>query len=203
MSPLEDPVAGQQEESSGAAVAPEAAEAQQKIYGVIAEFEGPQDLLKAVRAVRHRGYEKLDTYTPFPIHGLDRALGLRASRLGWIVLGSGLMGTAAAVLLQWWTGAVDYPLVIGGKPFFALEFATPIMFELTVLFAAFGAVLGMLFLNGLPRFFHPVFQHAQAARMTDDRFLLAIEAEGEKFDAQEAVEALEAAGGNHVEVVAE
>jgi hypothetical protein len=206
MSPLEDPVARQQEETSGAAAAPEAtttAVAQQRIYGAVAEFEGPQELLKAVRAVRHRGYEKLDAYTPFPVHGLDRALGLRASRLGWIVVGSGLMGTAAAVLLQWWTGAVDYPLVIGGKPFFALEFATPIMFELTVLFAAFGAVFGMLFLNGLPRFYHPVFRHAQAARMSDDRFLLAIEAEGDNFDAQDAVEALEAAGGNHVEVVAE
>jgi len=206
MSPLEDPVIERPDEPSGAAAAPEqttAVEAQRQVYGVIAEFETPQQLLKAVWAVRHRGYEKLDTYTPFPIHGLDQALGLGASKLGWIVVGCGLMGAAAAILLQWWTGAVDYPLVIGGKPFFALEFATPITFELTVLLSAFGAVLGMLFLNGLPRYYHPVFQHARSKRATDDRFLLAIEADGEKFDAEGAVAALEAAGGQHTEVVAE
>jgi hypothetical protein len=201
MSPLEDPVIEQPEPSSGAAAAP--AEPQRQIYGIVAEFEDPHELLKAVRAVRHRGYEKLDAYTPFPVHGLDRALGLKASNLGWFVVGCGIMGAFAAVLLQWWTGTIGYPLVLGGKPFFAPEFATPITFELTVLFSAFGAVFGMLFLNGLPRYSHPIFEHAQASRLTDDRFLLAIEAGGENFDAEQAIAALEAAGGKHVEVVAE
>jgi len=190
---LEDTVLDQAERQAVATKA--------RVYGAAAEFEGPQELLEAVAALRERGFRKLDACTPFPVHGLDEALGLRRSRLGWIVLGAGLLGAAAALLLQWWTGTVAYPLVIGGKPFFALEFSIPVTFELTVLAAASGAVFGMLALNGLPRLYHPVFNHPRVRRATDDRFLLAIEAESDDFDAEEAVEALRSAGGRHAEVV--
>jgi hypothetical protein len=176
-------------------------ETRTEIHGVVAEFESPQELVAAIRAARERGYGRLEAYTPFPVHGVEEAIGLRRSKLGWIVLCAGLAGAAGALLLQWWTGAVAYPLRIGGKPLFAVEPSIPITFELTVLFAAFGAVLGMLALNGLPRFYHPVFQHPRFQRATDDRFLLAIEARGDAFAPGEALEFLRAVGGKHAEVV--
>jgi hypothetical protein len=172
-------------------------------YGVVAEFATPEALLEAARIARGQGYRKLDSYTPFPVHGLDEALGLRRSNLGWIVLGMGLTGATAAVLLQWWTGAVDYPLVIGGKPLFAVEFSMPIIFELAVLFAAIGAVVGMFALNGLPRFHHPVFQHSRIRSATDDGFLLAVENDAKDFDPESAAALLRAAGGSHVEVISQ
>jgi len=174
-----------------------------RVYGVVAEFQTPAQLLEAARAVRALGYTRLDAYTPFAVHGIDEALGIERSRLGWIALAAGIAGAAAALTLQWWTGAVASPLVVAGKPLFALPPSVPIIFELTVLLAAFGAVLGMLALNGLPRFHHPVFQHSSFERAMDDRFLLAIEADRPDFDCQAAVTALQAAGGRHTEVVAE
>ncbi len=137
------------------------------------------------------------------MHGIDEALGAPRSPLGWVVLAAGLAGAAAALLLIWWTGAVNYPLVIAGKPLFAFEFSIPITFELAVLLASFGAVVGMFVFNGLPRLYHPVFQHSRFERASDDRFLLAVEADGEAFDAAGAAELLRALGGEHVEVIAE
>lgn len=184
------------------AAAPQA-EREAGIYGAVAEFETPAELLRAVYAVRAQGWEKLDAYTPFAVHGLEAALGMKRSGLGWIALGGGVAGAAAALLLQWWTGAVAYPLVVDGKPLFSIVPSIPIIFELTVLLAAFGAVFGMLALNGLPRFNHPVFGHPGFERAMDDRFLLAIEAHGAGFDAVGAVRALEAAGGRNAQVVTE
>jgi hypothetical protein len=172
-------------------------------YGAVAEFDSPERLLAAIRGARERGYLRLDAFTPFPVHGIDEALGAPRSPLGRIVLAAGLTGAAAALLLIWWTGAVDYPLVVAGKPLFAFEFAIPVTFELAVLFAAFGAVVGMFLFNGLPRLYHPVFQHSRFERATDDRFLLAVEADCSSFDAVRAAEVLRALGGTHVEVIAE
>jgi hypothetical protein len=175
-----------------------------EIYGVVAEFDSPERLLSAVRLARQHGHRHLEAYTPFPIHGIDRALGEKRSRLGLIVLAMGLVGFAAAVLLQWWTGAVNYPLVIAGKPFFAVEFALPIMFELTVLFAAFGAVFGMFALNRLPQLYHPIFLYSRWAGATNDRFLLAVEREksAADFPAASIADLLVSAGASHTEVVA-
>jgi hypothetical protein len=192
----------EQEMTAGAAAAPQIAP-KPAIYGVVAEFDSPEQLLEGVRAARALGYGRMDAFTPFPIHGIDEAMGAGRSRLGWIVLGGGILGAISAVLLQWWTGAVASPLVIAGKPLFALEFATPIIFELTVLLAAFGAVFGMLALNGLPRFYHPVFRHSRFERAADDKFLLALESNGAQFDAEQAAEILQGAGGKLVEVVTE
>jgi hypothetical protein len=172
-----------------------------ELYGVIGEFDTPEGLLQAARAARREGYTKVDAMTPFPIHGLEDAVGLKASPLGFIVMGVGLCGTAAALLLQWWTGAVDYPLVIGGKPLFALEFSIPVTFELTVLFAAFAAVLGMFALNGLPRFHHPSFHYKNFPAVTDDRFLLVIERTDPLFDAEIARRHLLAYGAVNTELV--
>jgi hypothetical protein len=175
----------------------------EKIYGAVGEFESPHHLLTAIRGAQQRGYRKLDAFTPFAAHGIDEALDRRRSPLGYLVFAMGALGAAAALLLQWWTGAVNYPLVIAGKPLFAVEFSIPITFELTVLFAAFGAVFGMFALNGLPRLYHPIFRYSRYQRVTNDIFLLAIEADSKEFDAARAADALRALGGEHVEVIAE
>jgi|YNPBryunderm2012_1023409.scaffolds.fasta_scaffold00021_52 hypothetical protein len=177
--------------------------APRKLYGVAAEFETPADLLAAIRALRQRGYARLDALTPFPVHGLNEALGLRRSPLGWAALAAGLAGASGALLLQWWTGAVAYPVVVGGKPYFAVEPSVPVTFELAVLLASFAAVLGMLALNGLPRFYHAAFHHTRYQRASDDAFLLVVESDGPGFDAARAAEALRTLGGQHVEILEE
>jgi hypothetical protein len=172
-----------------------------RYYGVIADFDSPEDLLRAIRTVRRAGYSKLEAYTPFPIHGIDEALGEGRSPLGRIVLVAGLAGLASAVFLQWWTGVIDYPLVIAGKPLFALEPSVPIMFELSVLFSAFGAVLGMFHLNRLPTYYHPAFNFSRWAGATDDRFLLAVEAHDPQFNADDLKTLLDSLGSRHTELV--
>lgn len=176
-------------------------EEQGKHYGVIGDFDTPEDLLRAIRTARTAGYSRMDAYTPFPIHGIDEALGEGRSPLGRIVIVCGLLGLSLAILLQWWTGAVDYKLVIAGKPLFAFEPSVPIMFELSVLLAAFGAVLGMLALNKLPQYYHPAFNYSKWAGATNDRFLLVIEATDPKFNAEEAIKFLNATGSRHSELV--
>lgn len=172
-----------------------------KFYGLVAEFHDDQQLVKAGRAAREFGYSKLDAFTPFPVHGIDDAIGIPRSPLGWIVACGGVFGLSAAFLLVWWTGAVDYPLVIGGKPLFSVEFAVPPMFELTVLFSAFAAVFGMFALNGLPKFYHPVFNFSNYARSTDDSFLLAIEASDPLFDPEQSAKLMESMGAVKTELV--
>ncbi len=157
--------------------------AEQQLHGVLADYSTPDELLTGVREARKRGFTKIEAYTPFPIHGIDEAMGARRSKLGWVVLIGGLIGGSAALWLQWWTGAVAYPLVIAGKPLFAVEPSIPITFELTVLLASFGAVFGMFAMNGLPQFYHPVFNYKKWKGATDDRFLLVIEATDRKFKA--------------------
>ena len=172
-----------------------------KHYGVVGDFDTPEDLLRAVRTARTAGFTKMEAYTPFPIHGIDEALGSSRSPLGKIVICCGLTGLVGAVLLQWWTGAVDYKLVIAGKPLFALEPSVPIMFELSVLLSAFGAVLGMFHLNRLPTYYHAFFNFSRAAGATNDRFLLAVEVEDPKFNAEEVITFLDSCGSRHTELV--
>src|SRR5476649_1751523 len=121
-----------------------------KVYAVMGAFTSPDDLVEAGRKIRGMGYTKLDAMSPFPVHGIDDAIGVPYSKLGWIVICCGLCGTATALLLIWWCGVINYPLVIGGKPLFDFTFSIPITFELTILCSAFAAVIGMLALNGLP-----------------------------------------------------
>src|SRR5690606_17318831 len=123
-----------------------------------------------------------EAYTPFPVHGIDEALGARRSKLGYVIGVGGIVGILTGLGLQWWTGAVDYPLVVGGKPYFAIEYAIPITFELMVLFSSFAAVFGMLAFNGLPRFNHPIFNYANYSRVTDDGFVLVVERDGNHFE---------------------
>jgi hypothetical protein len=172
------------------------------IYGVIAEFDRPEMLVEAGHRVHHElGFKKIDALTPFPIHGIDDAIGVPRSKLGYIVFCCGVFGLLNAIVMIWYTNGVDYPLVIGGKPLFAWEFSIPPMFELTVLLSAFGAVIGMLALNGLPQFYHPSFNYSRFRRATDDGYLLVIEASDPKFDIEKTPEMLSALGAKRVEVV--
>ena len=176
-------------------------ESPQGVYGMVAEYHNPDDLIEASKRVRDAGYKRTDAFTPFPIHGMEDALGLPESRVGKIAIFFSFTGATLALLMMWWTGAVDYKLVIGGKPFFAFEPSIPITFELTVLFSAFSSVAIMFFLNGLPRFSHPIFNAKSFARVGDDRFLLLIEKADPKFDEAKTKELLEATHPVSVEVV--
>ncbi len=172
------------------------------VYGLLAEFADPGALLHAASQVREAGYRHFDVHSPFPVHGMDKAMGLGNSLVGFFTLGGGITGFALAYWLQWWTGAVAYPLNISGKPFFAIEPSIPIMFELTVLFAAFGAVAGMFALNGLPRPHSPLFYSRNFTRATDDAFFLHIAASDKCFDLEETRQLLADLGGYHVELLA-
>ncbi len=187
--------------ASDQAIVPEAA--QGKPWAVATTFYSTSDLLEAVRAVRKKGYRKLDAFTPFPIHGIDDAMGESRSKLGYLIAACGFTGIVTAQTLMYWTGAVDYPLIIGGKPLYAVEFTVPITFELMVLFSAFAAVFGMLAFNGLPRFNHPVFNYSNYHRATDDGFILLVERDGNHFEPAAIIELLNELGGEKTEIVHE
>jgi hypothetical protein len=171
------------------------------VFGIVAEYHSPHDLLEAVKAVRAAGFTRIDTHTPFPIHGMDRAMGLSPTKLPWFVLCGGLTGTASAVALQWWMNAFDYPFRIGGKPFFSYQAYVPIGFELTVLLSAFTTVLTLLALCMLPRPYHPLFTHPRFGRFSDDGFFLSIEAGDPNWDEAKARAVLEKAGGHEIAIV--
>ncbi|MCB0717219.1 MAG: DUF3341 domain-containing protein [Bacteroidetes bacterium] len=169
------------------------------LYGMLAEFRNPGELVHAAEAVHKAGYRRFDTHSPFPIHGMDKAMGLGNSLVGAWSLGGGLTGLAAGYLLQWWTGAVDYPMDISGKPAFAVEPSVPVMFELTILFAALGAVIGMFAMNGLPRPYNPLFNSERFASVTDDGFFLHVAASDKNFDVASTDELLRKIGALSVE----
>jgi hypothetical protein len=148
---------------------------EQPLYGLMAEFETPEALLAATRRARAEGYRKMDAYTPFPIEELGDLLQAQSFWIPLIVLGGGITGFLTGMALQYWTSAIDYPLNIGGRPPASWVAFIPVSFELTILFAALAAVLGMLAMNGLPMPYHPAFNVARFARASQDRFFLLIE----------------------------
>jgi mono/diheme cytochrome c family protein len=181
---------------------PEAGASAPAAHSVIGLFDTPEALLKAIHEVKPKDLGTLEAYTPYPIHALDGALGLRRSPLGGMVLVMGILGALTALGFQFWISAVDYPIITGGKAPHSWEAFIPIMFEVTVLFSTFTAGLGMLLLlNKLPFFGHPVLQTEAMKAITRDRFALAIEAEEAAIDVEAARTALQAAGAASVEVV--
>lgn len=170
-------------------------------YAILAEFADPGALYHAALDVREEGYRKFDTYSPFPIHGMDGAMGLGNSKIGFFTLGGGFVGLALGTWLQWWTGAIDYPINISGKPYFAIEPSIPVMFELTILFAALATVAGMLVMNGLPRPYNPLFYSKNFQRATDDGFFLAVAANDGKFSLKATESFLKSVGATHIEVI--
>ena len=152
------------------------------LHGLVAEFDDPNTLVAASRRAVQEGYRRLDAYTPFPIEELHEALGIHRTWVPLIVLVAGLIGCASGFGLAYWVSAIAYPLNIGGRPLNSWPAFIPVTFETTVLFAAFGAVFGMLALNRLPMPYHPIFNAPRFALATRDRFFLCIEAKDPKFD---------------------
>jgi ActD protein len=152
------------------------------IYGLMAEFAEPNELIAAVRHTHDAGYRQVDAYSPYPIEALSEALDLHRNRLPLIVLIGGIIGGLCGYALQYWAATMAYPLNVGGRPFHSWPAFIPITFETTVLCAALFAVLGMLALNGLPMPYHPVFNVPRFALASRDRFFLCIEATDPLFD---------------------
>lgn len=170
-------------------------------FGALARFEDPGKLLRACENVRDSGFTRWDAHSPFPVHGLDRAMGMRPTILPWIVVVMGLGGAAAAMALQGWISAVAYPLVISGKPFFSWQAFVPVTFEVGVLMGALAAVFGMLGLSRLPMHNHPLFTSKEFERASDDGFFISIESWDPKFDPTATPKLLETLGAAHVELV--
>lgn len=155
------------------------------IYGLMAEFASDEKILAAAKSAYDHGYRRMDAYTPFPVDGLAEALGRTQTTVPLIVLCAGICGGLGGYFLQWYALAVSYPLNIGGRPLNSWPMYIPITFELTILSAAFGAIIGMLALNRLPEPYHPVFNIPHFERASTDKFFLCIEAIDPKFDLKE------------------
>ena len=176
---------------------------QPKLYGIMAEFDNPSDLVAAARQTHEAGYRRVNGYSPYPIEELTEAIGFTRTTLPLIVLVGGILGGLGGFFMQYWMEVIDYPLNVGGKPFNSWPAFIPITFECTVLVASFAAVLGMLVLNKLPQPYHPVFNAPNFALATRDKFFLVIEANDPKFRHDETTQfmnTLGAMGVNDVEV---
>lgn len=174
-----------------------------RTWGMLAEFQSASEIYHACEKVRDAGFARWDAHTPFPVHGLDDAMGLSASRLPWVTLCIGLSGTVTGITLQWWVHSVAYPLVISAKPYFAWPTYVPVIFELSVLFSAFATIFSIMGFCRLPRWNHPLFNSARFLKASDDRFFISIEAGDPKFDAGGTAEFLRGIGAKHVELVEE
>ena len=170
-------------------------------YGYLVAFDNVDQLLAGAETVRDAGYKNWDSHTPFVVHGLDAAMGVRPTILQYIVFLGGLTGTIFGLLLQWYTNAFDYPFLISGKPIFSLPANIPVAFETTILFAALSALVGMLALNGLPQLYHPLHSSRRFKKATDDHFMISIEARDPLFDRAKTRRLLEGLGGSEVEEV--
>lgn len=161
------------------------------LFAVIAEYDTPTDLVRASRKVRDAGYTRWDTFTPFPIHGIEKAMGIPMTRLPWLVLGFAMIGLTTALVFQYWTNSVDYQWLISGKPFFSWPANVPVIFELTILFSAFSTLAGMFVMNNLPLPAHPLDHVERFRRVTDDKFFLLIQVRDPKYDPVETKKLLD------------
>lgn len=174
-----------------------------RVAGLLAEYTTPGEAMHAAELIRDAGYTRWDVNTPFPVHGMDAAMGLKATPLGWISLCGGLTGGSLGLLMQWWMNGIDYPLNIAGKPAFALQTSVPVAYELTILLTAFATLFGMFGLNRLPQLYHWAFHSKRFERVTDDRFFITIDADDPKFSVDTTGALLEKTHPAHVEVVTE
>ncbi|MGE0405158.1 MAG: DUF3341 domain-containing protein [Candidatus Korobacteraceae bacterium] len=168
------------------------------LYGLLAEFETPTDIVRAAEAAHAQGYRRMDAYSPFPVEGLSEAIGFRKNRVALVCLVGGVLGLATAYGLQYWVNVIAYPLNVAGRPFHSWPSFIVVSFELTVLFAGIAAVVGMLGLNGLPMPYHPLFEVPEFAKASRDRFFLCIEAADPSFDPQRTREFLQGLGSREV-----
>ena len=172
-----------------------------RIWGLLAEFETPGKLIEACREVRDSGYSKWDAHCPFPVHGLQTAMGLGPSKVPLFVLVLALVGAGVGMFMQWWVATQGYALVISGKPLFSWPAFVPITFECAILGGAAGAILGFLFFARLPQPHHELFESERFERVTDDAFFISIEASDPGFDREKTQALLEGLGATHIESI--
>ncbi|PAW87846.1 MAG: hypothetical protein B9S33_05640 [Pedosphaera sp. Tous-C6FEB] len=171
-------------------------------HGLMAVFETPADAMHAAEKVRDAGYSKWDVHTPFPVHGMDAAMGIPNSKVGWFTFIGGVTGYTTGMTMIWWMNAYDYKIVIGGKPMFSPFFSFPVSYELTILLASFGSLIGMFLLNRLPRLHHPLLKNRKFCQgASHDKFIVVIETADPKFNADETRKLLASAGSKHIELV--
>jgi Protein of unknown function (DUF3341) len=168
-------------------------------WGVLAQYEDPAAVFHACEKVRDAGYSKWDACTPFPVHGLEKAMGLKASPLPWVVLVTGICGSAFMLWFESWTSGSAYPFIVGGKPLFSLPAFVPVWYELTVLSSCLAAFFGNWVINGLPRPHHPAFGSKAFERVTDDKFFIMVESSDPKFELEKTKALLSGLGATLVE----
>ncbi len=173
----------------------------EKTYGILAEFDSPAAILSAAEKIRDAGYSRWDVFTPFPIHGMDKVMGLKNSLVGWVSLFMGGGAFLSVVGLIWFCNAFDYPLIVGGKPMFSVPMTFVPAYIMMIMGAAVGALIGMLAFNELPRFHHPLFTGKRFELVSRDKFFLLIGALDEKFSETETRKLLESIGGAHIEII--
>lgn len=171
------------------------------VYGLLAEFDTPADVLHAADKVRAAGFRRWDVHTPYPIHGMDKAMGLGNSKVGYFTFCGGVTGFTTGMTMIYYMNGFDYQLVVGGKPLFSALFAFPVSYELTILLSAFGTLGGMFFLNRLPKWYNPLFKNRRFEGVSHDKFYIVIETADPKYSATETKKFLESLGSKHIEEV--
>ena len=171
------------------------------LYAVLGTFTETPAFFKAAGKVREAGYTRWDCLTPFPVHGLDAQMGLKRSKVPIFTFFGGLLGFITGTFITWFMNGFDYPLIVGGKPFWSPVFPFPVMYELTILFAAFGTLLGMFATNFLPRHHHPMFEYKDFVKSSDDTFFVVIERSDPKFDREQTMSFLKELGAENVHTV--
>lgn len=175
-------------------------EEQPRFYGLVAQYDTPEALVRAAEQVRAAGYTHTDALTPFPVHGIVEALGIQRSRMAWLVLVGALVGCGAGFGLQYWLSCIQYPHVTSGRPLFSWPNFVPVVFECTVLFAGLTAFIGMLARNNLPRPYHPVFAAPRVEDSTTSKFMIVVEATDPRFELARTQEMLRKTGAAYVGV---
>jgi hypothetical protein len=180
-----------------------------KFLGYLLEFDNVDDLSAGAEKVRDAGYTNWDCHTPFPVHGLDHAMGARPSHVQWIVLACGFTGLCTGLFIQWWMNAIvhygnvvtGYQYMVSGKPYWSVPANIPVMFEMTILFSAFAAFFGMLGVNRLPQYNHFTMFSNRFSRATDDRFFISVSADDPRFDLKQTRDLLAGLSGTYLEVL--
>lgn len=173
------------------------------IHGYLCEVDNPKELINIAQRVKQVGYVKFDTYSPFPVHGIDKAMGIAPSVLPWLSITGCVIGLVLAISMQVWMNGIDYKIVLSGKPYAAMPAFIPVTFELTILFTAFFTVFGMFGLNGLPQWHRPIFNIASIKRATCSGFFLSISSDDKNFDEEKTMAFLEKVGGKNIEAIYE
>ncbi len=163
-----------------------------EIFGMVAEFDNPEDIVRAAEAAYEHGYREMDAYSPIPVNGLAEAIGFKRNWISTIILVGGLTGGIGGFFMQWFSATIHYPIIVGGRPYNSWPSFMPITFEMTVLLSAFAAVIGMLGLNGLPRPNHPIFNAPNFDKASQNKFFLSVQANDPLYDEEKTRQFLEA-----------